>query len=321
MGSEFALPFFCISSFNYLSGDIACSMRGGKMNYCGSYRKLLGNAKAAIFAAIEIYNKPIFEYRDGCFVILLLNAWELMLKAILSKNRKSIFYKKKRKMPYRTLSWRDAIVKAERYFPKGVSARAIRENIQMIGLYRDNSVHFYNEPDFGVIIYALAQTSVKNFRDILYEIFKYELESEINWQLMPLGIRPPIDPITYMSKSLTAKKKTSDAVRQYIAELYKAVNEIEQENGDAGRLLTIFTVNFQSVKKIEKSDIVVGIEKGAKIEGPLVVTKTKDPNVTHPMRTKDVIESIDDIHGIKFTSCVFYAIVYQYEIKNNENLC
>jgi hypothetical protein len=33
-------------------------------------------------AAIEIYNKPRFEYRDEVFAILLLNAWELLLKAL-----------------------------------------------------------------------------------------------------------------------------------------------------------------------------------------------------------------------------------------------
>ena len=65
------------------------------MNYRGSYRKLLGNSKAAMMAAIEIYNKPTFAYRDECAVILLLNAWELFLKAILSKNAKSVFYPKR----------------------------------------------------------------------------------------------------------------------------------------------------------------------------------------------------------------------------------
>ena len=40
------------------------------MNYRGSYRKLLENSKAAMMAAIEIYNKPAFKYRDECVVIL-----------------------------------------------------------------------------------------------------------------------------------------------------------------------------------------------------------------------------------------------------------
>ena len=62
------------------------------MNYFGSQRKLLGNSIEAIMAAVEIYNKPAIEYREECFVILLINAWELFLKAVLSKNRKSIYY-------------------------------------------------------------------------------------------------------------------------------------------------------------------------------------------------------------------------------------
>lgn len=61
------------------------------MNYRGSYGKLLGNGKAALLAAIEIYNKPRIDYRDECFVILLLNAWELVWKAVISKNGNSIF--------------------------------------------------------------------------------------------------------------------------------------------------------------------------------------------------------------------------------------
>ena len=86
------------------------------MNYRGSYRHLLRNAKAAMLGAIEIYNKPQFDYRDECFVILLLNAWELLLKALLSKKKKSIFYPKKRKEPYRTLSLQDALVKRHSCF-------------------------------------------------------------------------------------------------------------------------------------------------------------------------------------------------------------
>ena len=74
------------------------------MNYFGSYRNLLQNAQAAMLAAIEIYNKPRFQYRDECFSILLINAWELILKALLSKNRKSIYYKKRRGEAYKTFT-------------------------------------------------------------------------------------------------------------------------------------------------------------------------------------------------------------------------
>ena len=93
------------------------------MNYRGSYRHLLHNAKAALLAAIEIYNKPRIEYRDECFVILLLNAWELALKALLSKNGRSIYYPKKRKEPYRTLSLNSAVQISRRWLLDGLKSK------------------------------------------------------------------------------------------------------------------------------------------------------------------------------------------------------
>lgn len=57
-----------------------------------------------MLAAIEIYNKPQITYRDECFSILLINAWELLLKAIISKNKQRLYYPKKKGEPYRTLS-------------------------------------------------------------------------------------------------------------------------------------------------------------------------------------------------------------------------
>jgi len=59
------------------------------MNLRGSYTALRNNSKAAMLAAIEIYNKPQIAYRDECFSILLVNAWELLLKATLSKKEKA----------------------------------------------------------------------------------------------------------------------------------------------------------------------------------------------------------------------------------------
>jgi hypothetical protein len=44
-------------------------------------KKLLDQAIAAMIAAIEVYNKPDFKYRDESFAILAINAWELLIKA------------------------------------------------------------------------------------------------------------------------------------------------------------------------------------------------------------------------------------------------
>jgi hypothetical protein len=52
------------------------------------YLYLAEKATHAAVAAIEIYNKPGFRYREETFSILMLNAWELLLKArILKENQ------------------------------------------------------------------------------------------------------------------------------------------------------------------------------------------------------------------------------------------
>ena len=46
-------------------------------------RLFLDKSLGAMLAAIEIYNKPVFSYREESFAILATNAWELLLKARL----------------------------------------------------------------------------------------------------------------------------------------------------------------------------------------------------------------------------------------------
>jgi len=56
---------------------------------------LVRHSIAAYFAAIEIHNKPNIAYRYETVTLLLMNAWELALKAYVKKNIKnrSIFEK------------------------------------------------------------------------------------------------------------------------------------------------------------------------------------------------------------------------------------
>ena len=291
------------------------------MNYRGSYRHLLKNAQAAMMAAIEIYNKPRIEYRDECFIILLLNAWELCLKAVISKNGKSIYYPKKRKEPYRTFSLKDSLNRAEGFYPDSFQQLPVRKNLELLVTYRDNAVHFYNKKGFGLLIYALAQTSIINFKDLLEAMFGISLRDQISWNLMPLGVSPPIDPIDYISSRGVASEDRSPAIKQFITELSLATKEVEDADQDTGRLLTIFRVNLQSTKKIQTSDVVAGLYASQSTTGPLLLERTVDPNISHPLRRKDILEAVGQLHGRPLTSYVFQAIAWKLDLKNKKHLC
>jgi EC042_2821-lke REase/Protein of unknown function (DUF3644) len=272
-------------------------------------------------SAIEVYNKPRSEYRDETFSILLINAWELLLKAILSKNHETVFYRKRRRQPYRTLSWQDAFERAKRYFPKIVDPTPVRRNLELITTYRDNAIHFYNERELAALIWALAQTSILNYRDLLLGIFGINLASEVNWRIMPLGAQEPIDPIQYIERTKQGHGKIRPALRQYIDEILAAAGDLKTAGADTARFMTVFNVKLESVKKIGEADVLVGVAKANGQGGPLVVERTLDPNKSHPLRQKEVLPRMPTLHGKPFTAHTFQAIVWKYGLKEDPRYC
>lgn len=249
-------------------------------------------------------------------MFLIINAWELSLKALLSRAGQSIFYPKKRSQPYRTLTWQDALNRAvgKRIWPDDLPHRAIEENLDLLNTYRDNVVHFYNAPGFGVIIHGLAQTSILNYRDLLRGAFDQELASEISWQLMPLEIEPPIDPLNFL-KGIRPAEANTRAVEQFLTALRNATATLEEEGVDTGRLLTAFDVSLQSVKKVEKADVVIGVDSTSSAE-QVLVTRRMDPNITHPYRQTEVLEKL----GRGVSSYTFQAVVWRFQLRDKAEM-
>jgi hypothetical protein len=49
------------------------------------HKSFVDKSISAALSAIEIYNKPDFKYREETFSILMINSWELLLKAKIIK--------------------------------------------------------------------------------------------------------------------------------------------------------------------------------------------------------------------------------------------
>lgn len=289
------------------------------MNPYGSYKALLENSMSAMLAAIEIYNKPSFTYRSECFVILLLNSWELFFKATLSKNRVRIFQPKKRNEPYMTLTIWDAMKKSKEFFPTQIQHSAVFENISRLADYRNNSVHFYNEEGLDVVVYGLSQTSIVNYRDLVNEIFSKDIAQEVNISLLPLSFNSPPDPIAFIGEA--KEPNTKPEVAEYMRLISQTTRELERDGIDTGRFLTVFEVNLQSTKKIQSADLIAGITANESAD-QLLVTKRVDPNLSHPFFRKHVLEKIGgSLNGSKFTSYTFDAIVWHRKYKHISNYC
>jgi hypothetical protein len=298
------------------------------MNLFGSYRCLLGNSVEAISAAVEIYNKPRISYRDECCVILLVNGWELLLKALLAKNRQRLYYKKRRGEPYRSLSVRDCVNRAKPSFPSKVDSEAVAGNLDLLIGYRDQAIHYYNKPGLQVLLYALAQTSVVNFRDLVLEVFDRDITREITISLLPLSLAPPIDPVEFLRNPPTGQKNKE--VAEFSRRVRDLVSELESAGHDTGRLLTVFNVHLVSTKKISGADLVVGVDGSAGSDSVLLVQRPIDPNKTHPYREIDVIGRRKDLSkpGLQLRigsyavgQYQFRALVFHYDVKSNPSYC
>ena len=160
-----------------------------------------------MIAAIEIYNKPDFRYRDETFVILAVNSWELILKARilqLSQNRLSAILRyEKRRNQDGTLSARAYKVANRSGNPLSLGIfqaydtfvneygddlkPIVRKNIEALVEIRDNSVHFINEDlRLSKRIQEIGTATIKNYLRLIVRWFAFDL-SIYHFYLMPLA--------------------------------------------------------------------------------------------------------------------------------------
>lgn len=170
-------------------------------------KQMLDKSISAILAAIEIYNKPYVEYREETFSILLINAWELLLKArilqleqnkiaaILEYERRQLqdgtfsqklYRKKNRTGNYVSIGLFKAVDRLTNDYEDKIPT-VVRNNLEALTEIRDNSIHFMNQ-DFTLIkrIYELSSANLINYLHLVRQWFGRDLH-EYNIYLMPIA--------------------------------------------------------------------------------------------------------------------------------------
>lgn len=171
------------------------------------FLKFVDKAETALVAAIELYNKPNFRYREETFAILTINAWELLLKAKLLKDAandpkairvyeprrtnsgrisKKKYLKRNRAGSPMTLSLPACITSLD----KNASARLnteIKNNLDALIAIRDSSVHYINaSPILAKQVLEIASAAVKNFIPLTRHWFDKDCSDSISL-MIPLA--------------------------------------------------------------------------------------------------------------------------------------
>jgi hypothetical protein len=183
------------------------------------HTKFVDKAVAALTAAVEIYNKPNFSYREETFAILALNAWELLLKAKLIKDsgndprvirvyqskstKKSVpskkqYLKRNRAGNPMTKGLHQCIADLDKNSLSRLD-NSIKNNLEALIEIRDNAVHYLNaSPILARQILELDCACIKNFVILTKQWFSTDLSKSISL-VLPLSFidsQREIDSIT-----------------------------------------------------------------------------------------------------------------------------
>lgn len=164
---------------------------------------LTQKAIQAAIAAIEIYNKPDFYFREEAFSVLMTNSWELLLKAkwLLDHNEDVTSlheYYNDPMVPGKRLPRLNRCGNpitfgitylAHKLFEDKNSGleKPCLDNLLALVEVRDTSAHFLNKDlYFGRRILEIGTASIQNFVGLITEWFQIDL-SRYNFFLMPLS--------------------------------------------------------------------------------------------------------------------------------------
>lgn len=252
-------------------------------------QRFMQKAEAALVAAIEIYNKPDFRYREESFAILALNAWELLLKArLLSTNAqdpKCLFIyesragkkgkpttkryrKRNRAGNCQTLGLGATITALEK---KGiVLAAGVRKNLEAMTEVRDNAVHYIAAgPLLAKQVFEFGTAAVSNFLRLSREWFNHDL-SKYHLYLMPIGfVAPPAD-----AESIVVSSDEAQLV-QYLASLASS-NEVKDDDPYQISL----TLNLKMKRTTADTGLKVAITDDP--DAPRVFLKEEDFKARYP---------------------------------------
>ena len=182
-------------------------------------------AKAAMLAAVEVYNKTAFAYREEAFCLLIINAWEILLKArILQTSGEDINAIRQRRDAHRhqrdeltddvrTIGLPDAL-------PKAGVPNEIRENIRGLYQLRNDVQHFgLVEPAFRGEVLRFGTAAVQNMVRALRDWFDETTEGVY---LFPIGF----------VGDAAAVQATSERQRQMLHRLHElATSGTNERNG------------------------------------------------------------------------------------------
>lgn len=190
----------------------------------------------AAISAIEIYNKPDFSYREEAFSLLMVNAWELLLKAKWLADRNedlnTLYALNPKDNTPRLGTSGNPITHGIRYLAENTAQdtdsgleKPCLSNILALVEVRDNAAHFVNKDIyFGRKILEIGTASLRNYVFLATEWFQLDLK-RYNFFLMPISFYHGFESALPINK---------DIYPEQVNNLLAYIDALEKENVEEG---------------------------------------------------------------------------------------
>lgn len=262
------------------------------------YKRLLDKSLDVFLIAIENYNKPNLKNKVEVFSILIVNAWELFLKARIIKeaNKKEAIYKPLKNNEDYTISIAECI----NILYKDESS--IKDNLLCLVELRDKATHLLVE-EIRYSLSQLFQASIINYIEAYNNNFgKIPLLEETTGMLCL--IIPGNNKINEI-KAIYGEK-TDIEINNFLNKLKKLSDTYNSDN-----FMTNINYNVYIAKNINKSHIT--LQNGPGGQNAVVINKEIDRNETHPYKFKNIVDKIKNLHP-KFNQHIMHKFIKKYKI-------
>lgn len=279
-------------------------------------RFLCDHSVGMALSAIEIYNKPDFKEREQVFSILMVGAWESLLKAKVlkdSRNRmESLWVKDDNGRYKRNRSGQRLTIGLVEALRRCAVPDVVAQNVTALMGVRDAATHLTaSSPSLPSLVYALGTAALRNYARLIRDWFDVGL-SDYNFFILPVGFSYP-----FKTLSLAEVEKEPEE----IARLLTLVSET-QEAGRAVdgefQLVCEISTTFVSAKKVtERTDFVARVEAaGEGVGDAVVVHRRVRPIDQYPLTFGDLWARVKaEVPEVKQTEV--FRVIKERNVKAN----
>ncbi|MFZ7131973.1 MAG: DUF3644 domain-containing protein [Eubacteriales bacterium] len=246
---------------------------------------LIKNSIQSVLCAIEIHNKPQISYRYQVVVILVVNAWELALKAYISKFQ-----------PETVIINKDGTTKP---FPEcmrnvksnlGKKIYPTIDNVELLYKYRCEYIHFYND-ELNVLIFSLIQKSVLFFSKFVSIYFNLNVGNLDDFYILPIGFKKPVSPLDFISND-SFVEQAPGYVKNFLRAIIDKTNSLNESQIDE-LVFVPYSFNLTNIKRVKNADIIAAIDTQSKIK----IQLSENIIISDKADAKEVRVEEQDLYG------------------------